>query len=187
MTALNLTQEPFDPAKHALKRGVEYPYHEQVPKDWAEKAACAILYDLGDRSGIKHGFRNIDLDIRIEIVESLASYVRAALAQSPVSCAHRIVDARNPIITSGYLCLDCGSLFAAADHDNPKRSPVSAEGLERDAARLTWMQEKLIREASMRFPDGSFKSVNAWSIASAGTDLREAVDAAIAAADKGGA
>ena len=48
-----------------------------------------------------------------------------------------------------------------------------------DTARLDWMEKSLLREASMRFPDGSFKAVNAWSIASARTDLREAIDAAM--------
>lgn len=60
---------------------------------------------------------------------------RAALAQSPV-CHHRIADARNPVVTSGYICIDCGAVFAAADHDRSKAAPVSAEGLERDAARF---------------------------------------------------
>lgn len=42
----------------------------------------------------------------------------ARMAAKP--CHHRIVDARNPIIKSGYICIDCGALFAAADHDAPK-------------------------------------------------------------------
>lgn len=49
---------------------------------------------------------------------------------------------------------------------------------EADAARLEWMQKNLLRESSMRFDDGSFKMVNAWAIASTGTDLRAAIDAA---------
>jgi hypothetical protein len=47
-----------------------------------------------------------------------------------------------------------------------------------DTERLDFMEKHLLREASMRFSDGSFKAVNAWSIASAGTDLRQAIDAA---------
>lgn len=30
------------------------------------------------------------------------------------ACAHRIVDARNAAIASGFMCIDCGGLFAAA-------------------------------------------------------------------------
>lgn len=54
-----------------------------------------------------------------------------------------------------------------------------------DTKRLNFMQDNLLRDASMRFDDGSFKAVNAWTIASAGKDLRAAVDAMIAAATKG--
>jgi hypothetical protein len=37
-----------------------------------------------------------------------------------VDCQHRIADARNPIVHSGYVCVDCGALFAAADHTPTK-------------------------------------------------------------------
>ncbi|HJV53064.1 MAG TPA: hypothetical protein VJ652_16475 [Noviherbaspirillum sp.] len=42
------------------------------------------------------------------------------------ACQHRIADARNPVVTSGYLCVDCGALFSAADHGEPKQ-PASAK------------------------------------------------------------
>ncbi len=32
-------------------------------------------------------------------------------------CPHRVADARNERVESGYLCVDCGAVFAAADHD----------------------------------------------------------------------
>ena len=35
------------------------------------------------------------------------------------ACAHRLVDARNKIVESGYVCVDCGAMFAAADHGVP--------------------------------------------------------------------
>lgn len=40
--------------------------------------------------------------------------VAAPLASeaSKPACAHRIVDARNEIVKSGYLCVDCGAVFA---------------------------------------------------------------------------
>jgi hypothetical protein len=37
-------------------------------------------------------------------------------------CSHRIADARNPVVKSGYVCVDCLALFAAADH-----LPVAAQ------------------------------------------------------------
>ena len=32
------------------------------------------------------------------------------------TCHHRIADARNERVQSGYICIDCGALFQAADH-----------------------------------------------------------------------
>lgn len=46
------------------------------------------------------------------------------MSKSAAECNHRIADARNPIITSGYICVDCGALFAAADHE-PRVSGAS--------------------------------------------------------------
>ena len=48
----------------------------------------------------------------------------AMLATAPkAACTHRIADARNPVVKSGYLCVDCGSVFTAADHcDTPRQS-----------------------------------------------------------------
>lgn len=38
------------------------------------------------------------------------------LQQQRKPCRHEIADARNPVVRSGYLCVKCGALFAAADH-----------------------------------------------------------------------
>jgi hypothetical protein len=77
-------------AEYTLKRGLQYPYDAPdawwegdgktapAPDDWAHAAVRGILADLNDRGGIKHGFANIDEEIRIEIVQSLARIVRAA-------------------------------------------------------------------------------------------------------------
>lgn len=32
------------------------------------------------------------------------------------SCEHELVDARNKIIESGYICIKCGAAFKAHDH-----------------------------------------------------------------------
>lgn len=42
----------------------------------------------------------------------------------PTSCQHRLTDARNLVVKSGYVCVDCGALFGAADHDTPTSEPV---------------------------------------------------------------
>lgn len=75
-------------ANHALERGAQYPYDapdswsSDTPpppaKDWAHAAARGVLADLTDRRSIKNGFRDIDEDVRLEIVESLAEIIRIA-------------------------------------------------------------------------------------------------------------
>ncbi len=40
----------------------------------------------------------------------------AAHGDEAVACLHRLIDARNKHIASGYFCVDCGAAFAAADH-----------------------------------------------------------------------
>jgi hypothetical protein len=80
----------IDMAKHRLEHGDEFPYDAPdlwwgsdkaappPPKDWAHRAARGILADLGDRHTIKQGFREIDEEVRAELVESLADIIRAA-------------------------------------------------------------------------------------------------------------
>lgn len=64
-----------------LEQGEKYPYHGKLPKDWAERAALGVLYDLCDRRGIKHELREVDGDARKDIVESLSRIIRAALPE----------------------------------------------------------------------------------------------------------
>ena len=74
----------------ALEMGDEYPYDgtddfwngkedAAPPQDWAHRAARGVIADLTDRRKIKYGFDGIDEDVRIEIVATLASIIRAAL------------------------------------------------------------------------------------------------------------
>ena len=70
---------------------LRWPYHIDVegkdedwrykPKDAAEHAALAILYDYSDRRGVKQGFYDVEEVVRKEIVETTASIIRAALAK----------------------------------------------------------------------------------------------------------
>jgi hypothetical protein len=48
-----------------------------------------------------------------------------------------------------------------------------------DAGRMSWLSNQT-KEASIRFDDGTFKTVKAWSIAATFDDLRTAIDAAMA-------
>ena len=66
-----------------LAHGEEYPYHEKAPVDWAERAVLGILANLGDRRGIKHELHEVDEDVRVEIVESLAAILREASPKEP--------------------------------------------------------------------------------------------------------
>lgn len=70
---------PFDKVRRALALGYMNPYHEQRPKDDAEQIACAILYDLLDRRGIKWGFQDIEGDVRVEIVQTMSAYIREGM------------------------------------------------------------------------------------------------------------
>lgn len=73
-----------------LEQGARYPYDATdnwwkdagvaapPAADWAHHAARGIMADLTDRRGIKYSFDNIDEDVRIEIVTSLAEIIRIA-------------------------------------------------------------------------------------------------------------
>ncbi len=77
-------------AQTRLEQGALYPYDAPdswwksagtaatPAADWAHYAARGILADLTDRRGIKHGFDDIDEDVRIEMVASLAEIIRSA-------------------------------------------------------------------------------------------------------------
>lgn len=77
-------------ARTRLEQGARFPYDASdawwhsggggppAPTDWAHYAARGILADLTDRRGIKHGFDDIDEDVRIEMVASLAEIIRSA-------------------------------------------------------------------------------------------------------------
>ncbi len=65
-------------------------------------------------------------------------------AQEP--CTHRIADARNQYVKSGYFCLDCGMLFSAADHFDPPQRPWV--GLTEDEA------ESVCKVGAVYAPDG---------------------------------
>ncbi len=81
-------------ARTRLEQGARYPYDAtdnwwkdagvSAPPaaDWAHYAARGIMADLTDRRGIKYSFDNIDEDVRIEMVETLAEIIRSAAQES---------------------------------------------------------------------------------------------------------
>lgn len=69
------------------------------------------------------------------------AYCASAATVAEPKCAHRIVDARNPIVKSGYLCIDCGAVFGAADHDGAKQQVEPSD----EAASYKRMFEDAVR------------------------------------------
>lgn len=84
-----MTKEKFNAAEFTLVRGEQWPYDgapqfdgdaviRQQSKDWAHRAARGILYDLNDRAGIKHAFKGVYINVRVDIVDALATIIRTA-------------------------------------------------------------------------------------------------------------
>ncbi|TDS70449.1 Lar family restriction alleviation protein [Comamonas sp. JUb58] len=82
--------------------------------------------------------------------ESIKAMVAAAQEKVQAQCMHRIADARNPVVKSGYLCVDCGALFSAADHDAPQ-AEVQAEP-------VAWLRKTDITELTDSEPE-----TNGWT------------------------
>lgn len=76
---MNEASRPYSRVRRELAMGYIAPYHQQLPKDDAEQIACAILYDLCDRRGVKHELLALDDEIRAEIVYSLAALIREGM------------------------------------------------------------------------------------------------------------
>jgi hypothetical protein len=93
----------------------------QAAADIAHRILCA---------GGDYGDELTEPGLRRELEDSRDA-LRAFLGRQPAAidktCGHRLADARNPIITAGYVCVDCGALFAAADHDKPAAPSVKQD------------------------------------------------------------
>ena len=79
-------------------------------------SAWKTLADSGDA-----GFWKAEEQGYYQLNEQAIKAVEAALEAKDEQCRHRIADARNPVVKDGYLCVDCGALFSAADHAMPKQ------------------------------------------------------------------
>ena len=49
---------------------------------------------------------------------------------APIECQHEIIDIRNEVIQSGYMCKKCNALFKSGDHNAPIKKEEQIEGLE---------------------------------------------------------
>lgn len=70
-----------------LLRGDKSPYdcdgeESLPPKDWAHRAARGVIANLEDRSGIGNILDDLDLDIKVEVVDALAEIIRDAHRES---------------------------------------------------------------------------------------------------------
>ncbi len=91
-----------------LARGINLTTPEEVIRH--SKATLNLLGDETDRPDLQ-GSKTSNLLYRVAALFSIL--LRNYEANT---CEHSIVDARNPIIRSGYLCTKCGALFRAGDH-----------------------------------------------------------------------
>jgi hypothetical protein len=91
---MKMTKEEALRALFCLQQGDRYPYdatdewrdtnHEDdapPAEDWAHSAARGIVANLRDRRGIKHGFDNVDEDVRRGIVAAIRRII--LLAHTP--------------------------------------------------------------------------------------------------------
>lgn len=82
-----------------------------VTKDEALKLALEVL---------KLSAVTVDsFGVQKKVQQALAAIDEALAQPAQEPCTHRIADARNQYVKSGYFCLDCGALFSAADHFDP--------------------------------------------------------------------
>jgi len=78
-------------AKRKIEIGSAFPYDAPdawwwvatprpalPPSDWAHAAARGVMEELQGRVGIKHIFEDVEEDVRVDIVESIAAIIRAA-------------------------------------------------------------------------------------------------------------
>ncbi|MCP0918032.1 hypothetical protein MUB04_15950 [Acinetobacter indicus] len=82
---MNEDQYKIDGYKRSIRFGKDSPYDRnednEMPKPLTPEriAAYGVLNNLMDRSGIRSALEDIDLDIREEIVESLAGIIKEAM------------------------------------------------------------------------------------------------------------
>ena len=82
--------------------------------DQDREAALAALERISFNETLGQHYSNGCLCRDVQTIK--AALELSARAQPAQQCTHRVVDARNSIVKSGYMCVDCGALFAAADH-----------------------------------------------------------------------
>jgi hypothetical protein len=119
--------ELLSASKPSAMPGKDAVTREQI-EAWAKLAGIPTMFE-------KH----------IEQLGDFAIFARMDYAASPAApaqsntCAHRIVDARNKFVESGYLCIDCGTVFAAVHTDAaPAQSGEPVQSEERALQEELW-------------------------------------------------
>lgn len=78
--------------KQRIKHGNNFPLdatdewwngdgkHPPVAVDKAHSTARGIVAELQDRAGIKHGFNDLDEDVRVELIKTLSEIIRVGMS-----------------------------------------------------------------------------------------------------------
>ena len=88
----------------------------------ADAARTALLEAVEQLAGKSTAIDSQDLTIAY-----MAGRHDAQKSAVSEPCRHRIADARNALVQSGYVCVDCGAVFAAADHAAAVSEPVKID------------------------------------------------------------
>jgi len=98
-----------------------------TPKDasYFYNLAAHALMDFNESSG-GLGYRLRDICTKLKTLMDTAS---------PPACNHRIADATNEHVQSGYYCVDCGALFASA--------VTKSDCVDSDELRIDWCVKTL--------------------------------------------
>lgn len=91
-----------------------FPKTMQMKPEWnaipaQEPVATVIVHNTAGECRIQSDRLCPELPIGMHSL-----YATPAPTAAPVLCSHRLADARNQVIKSGYACIDCGAVFAAA-------------------------------------------------------------------------
>lgn len=74
----------MDTISSTIDLAMEFPYDERDTSSASRRvrASLSVLQDLRDRRGIKNGFCDVDLDVREEIVDTLATIIEQAMTMT---------------------------------------------------------------------------------------------------------
>ena len=82
-----------------------------MSKEAIKLAIEALQYPLNT----SHEGFNVDMAelLAHRAIKALEAALAKQEQDEPVACLHRLVDVTNPVVKSGYMCMDCKALFRA--------------------------------------------------------------------------